>query len=97
MHLIGLLLGPDTSWLLRTDVLLGFLTLLCVAVVVVATARGVICRLCSKKNELIKGDHTTTLSQLGISPSDTEDQPDEKELHPGHIPGKHIKNEIHPG
>lgn len=95
MHLTGLLLGPDTSWLLRTDVLLGVVTLLCVAVVIVATVRSVICQLCAKKNDLIKGSHTTRLSQLGISSPDGEDQPDEEELHPGQIPGKCRKNVGH--
>lgn len=97
MHSTGLLFGPDTSWLLRTDVLLGMLTLVCVAVVVVAIARGVICRLCAKRHDFIKGDHTTRLSQFGISPPDAEDQPDEHELHPGQIPDRKHPQGTAPG
>ena len=97
MHLfvVNLFLGPDTSWLLRVDALLGVLTLLCVATVIVAIARGVIGRFRSRKRDVIHCASTTTLTQLGIAVSDDDEQPDEKDLHPGQIPSKKAKDTTH--
>ena len=95
LFVVNPFIGPDTSWLLRIDVLLGVLTLFCVAVVIVAIARGVIGRFRSRRRDVIRCTGTTTLTRLGIAVSDGDEQPDEKDLHPGQIPSKKAKDTTH--
>jgi hypothetical protein len=99
MHLFiaNSFLGPNTSWLVGTDAVLGVFTLLLLAAVIVAIMRGLIGRLRGRKRGLIQGSHATTLTQLGIASSDDEEQPDEKDLHPGRIPTKRTKGATHTG
>lgn len=99
MHLFvaNSFLGPNTSWLVGTDALLGVFTLLLLAAVVVAIVRGLIGRLRGRKRGLIQGSRATTLTQLGITMMDDEEQPDEKDLHPGRIPTKKVKDATHKG
>ena len=99
MHLfvIRSFLGPNTSWLVGTDALLGVFTLLLLATVVVAIVRGLIGRLSGRKRNLIQGPHATRLTHLGIAMTDDDEQPDEKDLHPGRIPTKKVKGATHTG
>jgi hypothetical protein len=86
LFLVRLLLGPNTSWLVGTDAVLGLFTLLLLAVVVVAILGGLIGRLRKPKSDLIQGTDASTLTQLGVAITDEEERPDERDLHPGRIP-----------
>ncbi|HCV44406.1 MAG TPA: hypothetical protein DGH68_13035 [Bacteroidetes bacterium] len=95
MFVVHSCLGPNTSWLVGTDALLGVFTLLLLAAAIVAIVVGLIGRLRGRKRDLIQGSHATTLRQLGIAMTDDDEQPDEKDLHPGRIPTKKVKSTTH--
>jgi uncharacterized membrane protein len=99
MHLfiVHSFVEPNTSWLVGTDALLGLFTLLLLVAVVIAICGGLIGRFCGRKRDLIQSSHPTTFTQLGITLTDDEEQPDERDLHPGQIPTRKVNGAAHIG
>lgn len=86
---------PEMFWLYVMNFVLGAATLVCLIAIVTAVTRELTSRSLGRDGPLTRRLRSISLRQLGFESTDTEELPDEKDLHPGMIPDEESKNETH--
>lgn len=90
-----ILTEPDASWLNIVNILLGAASIICLLLIVGVVVEELISRHYGRKGLLTRRLRSISLRQLGFDSTDSKALPDEKDLHPGVIPGGKSENEIH--